>query len=510
MLCVAQQAGEQVMRRQVLEGGEAFADRPYLLGRQVSALAVEARDGLAHGEVAGGPRLGTAEVAGEEPVRRPLADAGQGRELRLDLVVRQSGQRRQVEATAREADDVRRLSPRETERCQLAGLRERQALSGRKRVRVLNADAEALDQPVANRERGAQGDLLGGDRGDEALEGLYGDRRPQAPELSDEPSQDGIGLSEAVEGFEVELDPEQPANHRLDLRVEGIDVHPALRPFDPHLSSFDHSVQASFVPAIREVGAEGTVASSRELERVRLGQSQCRHSLGERLRQSVEVGKGLERHRSIGEVAGKTRGREDSLGRQCGTAVRVAVADVDDLARRQERAFARLAALVAVVRISPDDDPALGPCVNPIRVQRHLYSLPGEDGLDQFVEPARDDVDVPAGCARPADEVGEACPQLGVLEHPRDDLIEWGGDGCKLASDDLAERQAALVEPLLDVLVDRGVAELLGDAVEEIGLRDGPVVVENDGTAHRHTFVTLPPPTRAPPVNTIESGEEVG
>jgi hypothetical protein len=266
------------MRRQVLERGEALADRPYLLGRQVSALAIEARDRLAHAEIAGRPRLRAAEVAGEEPVRRPLADAGQGRQLRLHLVVGQHREREEVEVAAREADDVVRLAPREAECRQLVGLGQGEAFPRRKCVRVLGANPVALDQAVANRERGVERDLLGGDRGDEALERLDGDRRPQATEHSDQPSQHIVGRSKAVEGIEVELDAEQLADNRLGRRVERIDVHPALRRLDPHLSSLDDPVEAAFVPEVCEVGAEGAVASGRELERVRLGQAQRRHS----------------------------------------------------------------------------------------------------------------------------------------------------------------------------------------------------------------------------------------
>jgi len=80
MLCVAQQAGEEVMRGQVLERGEALADHSHLLGREGSTSTIEARDGLARAEVSGGPRPGAGEVAGEEPVCRPLADPGRCRE----------------------------------------------------------------------------------------------------------------------------------------------------------------------------------------------------------------------------------------------------------------------------------------------------------------------------------------------------------------------------------------------------------------------------------------------
>ena len=89
-----EQPAEQVVRRQVLERFEALADHSHLVGRQVSALTIEARDGLAQAEVAGGPRLRPREVAGEEPVRCPLADPREGRESALDLVVRTAARAR--------------------------------------------------------------------------------------------------------------------------------------------------------------------------------------------------------------------------------------------------------------------------------------------------------------------------------------------------------------------------------------------------------------------------------
>ena len=53
---------------------------------------------------------------------------------------------------------------------------------------VLGPHAEPLDQPVADRERGEERDLLRRDRGHERLERVRGERRTQPVQLPDEPA----------------------------------------------------------------------------------------------------------------------------------------------------------------------------------------------------------------------------------------------------------------------------------------------------------------------------------
>src|SRR3954467_584559 len=101
------------MRGQILEGIEAFARRADV------DVTIEPAHGLAQGEVSGRPGTRPAEVAREEPVRRPLAEPTQRGQLRLHLVVGEDGQRREVEVGAREPDHVLGLAPRETEREEL-------------------------------------------------------------------------------------------------------------------------------------------------------------------------------------------------------------------------------------------------------------------------------------------------------------------------------------------------------------------------------------------------------
>jgi hypothetical protein len=197
----------------------------------------------------------------------------------------------------------------------------------------------------------------------------------------------------------------------------------------------------------------------------------------------VEVGERLERLAPFGQVAREARRREHAIGGERGAAVGVPVADVDDLARGKQRALARLAADVAVVGVAPLDPPAVGPRVDAVRVQFDVDSLAFEDGLDQLFEPARDDVDVAAGRLGCANELGEPRANLRLVEHPADDLVERSRDRDELADDHLPQRQPALVEAVLDLLVDGRVAELERDPVEQIGLGDRAVEVEDDGAS---------------------------
>src|SRR5262245_16283793 len=143
---------------------------------------------------------------------------------------------------------------------------------------MLGADAEALDQPVADRERGVERDLLSGDRRDDALERLDGDRRPQPAELLGETRQHRLGRGERVKRIEVELGAEELAHDGLDIGVERLDVDASVGPRDPHLLTADDPVQPALVPEVREVGPEGTGAGGRELEGVRLGEIEGRHA----------------------------------------------------------------------------------------------------------------------------------------------------------------------------------------------------------------------------------------
>src|SRR5205085_3161143 len=141
------EAEQEVVRAQVLERGEVPARGAGVL------VTIERLDGPPQDEVAGGPGLGAAEVACEVPVRTPLAEPTHRDEPPLDLVAGQRGERVEIEVAARDPEHVLRLAPREPERDQLAVVRGCEPVARRERVRVVGALAEALDEPVADRER---------------------------------------------------------------------------------------------------------------------------------------------------------------------------------------------------------------------------------------------------------------------------------------------------------------------------------------------------------------------
>jgi len=258
--------------REVLEGVEALAE-----GADVSCFEVERDDGLAQREVAGRPGARAREVAGEEPVGRPFAEAANGHEPGLHLVVGKTGQPLELDRACGQAEDVLGLAPREAEHDEvfLAGAPE--PLRGRERVRLADAAPVALDQAVADREGCVERDLLGGDRGDEGLERVGGERRPEAGKSAGQPSQDGVLASPGVKGLELELGAEQLAHRRAGLGIERLDPHASGRGLDAHLASADDSVERAVVPEVREVRPEGTEALGRELEVEGLGQPQQRH-----------------------------------------------------------------------------------------------------------------------------------------------------------------------------------------------------------------------------------------
>ncbi len=91
-------------------------------------------------------------MPGEEPVRRPLADSGQCGQRTLHLVVGERLETGEVEVAPGEADGVVGLPAREADLEELVRLSERDPVAGRKRVGVLGADSEALDETVPDRE----------------------------------------------------------------------------------------------------------------------------------------------------------------------------------------------------------------------------------------------------------------------------------------------------------------------------------------------------------------------
>src|SRR5207253_10332339 len=118
--------------------------------------------------------------------------------------------------------------------------RRRDPLRRREAERVPAADAEALDEAAAGRERREERDLLRGDRRDDRLEGVGRERRSQAAQPGDEPRQNGLLFGELVELVQVaEVEAEELADDGIRGAVERFDVHASLGTRDLHLAAVD-------------------------------------------------------------------------------------------------------------------------------------------------------------------------------------------------------------------------------------------------------------------------------
>src|SRR5439155_24267115 len=137
-------AGQQIVRGQVLERSEAGSHRADLLDRYVAAATIEGGDRLAQAEVAGRPGLRPRKVAGEIPVRRPLAEPADRDDPLLHLVVGQPSELPVVGLGAGDAEHVLRLAPREAERDEVPFPAGCDQLRGREREGVLATAAVAL------------------------------------------------------------------------------------------------------------------------------------------------------------------------------------------------------------------------------------------------------------------------------------------------------------------------------------------------------------------------------
>ena len=179
------------MRAEVLEGREPLAE-----GSHVVHGPVERRNGLAQAEVAGRPGARPGQVAGKEPVDRPLADPGQrGQAGRISSSgsSRKPSKSRSDRATPRMYSALRTENPSERS-SSTKPVPRAHAVETRTRPPPL---AEPLDEPVSHREGGEQRDLLGADRGHQRLEGVRRERRPQARETAVEPLEHGSDVAKA-------------------------------------------------------------------------------------------------------------------------------------------------------------------------------------------------------------------------------------------------------------------------------------------------------------------------
>ena len=200
--------GAQVLER--MEAGARSCERP--------ARHHRTRPPPCAAQVAGRPGVRAREVAGEEPVGRPLAEAAQRDEPRLHLVVGQRGEpcrSRSLRARPSTYSALRREKPT---RERSSSLDARDAFARRGRRNASARLAVALDEAAADRERGVERDLLRRDRGDERLERIGRERRTEAREQQHEPREHVVARRPAREGVEIERRAEQRQHLALDRR----------------------------------------------------------------------------------------------------------------------------------------------------------------------------------------------------------------------------------------------------------------------------------------------------
>ena len=460
---------------------------------------------------ASGPR----EVAGEEPVGGPLAEPAQRGERALTSSsgsAASASRSRSLRARPTTYSALRREKPSAKSSSSLGG---GEPLARREGVGVLGPHAEALDQPVADREGAKQRDLLRGDRGDEALERA----RPRAA-AAGRASSAASGAEHRVARGEARRRRRGRTRRPSSLRTtgsisasSGSTSTPPGAAVDPHLAPADDAVQPALVPEVREVGPERAVALGRELEVVRLGDAQERHvpdaSDGRAARRTARGSReGLERHAPLGEVLGEPAGREDPIGREGGAAIRVAVADVDDVRRRGRSVRLQDSPhSVAVVRVAP--------------VRRASRPAAGRRG-SRAARPRRLRARAPARSARGSRSRRRATSQpsrvrarrtprtragrVACSSTQRDALLERRRDRRELARDHVAERKPALVEAVLDLLRTPSGRRTRARPRGAVRLGHGAVEVENDRLAHWHAFVTVPSPMRANFLITMKTG----
>ena len=252
----SERARQEVVRRQVLERMELRAELVH-----VDTVEIERR--LAEHEVAGRPGVRPGEVAREEPLGGPRAEAALRGDRRAHLVVGQQRERVEVDVAPRERDRVLRLAVGEADGEELVLARGGDPRAGRERPGFPDPLAEALDEPVPDRDGGEERHLLRGDRGDERLERVRLERRPEAaqPLASARPSARSPTRRTRSRSNGV------PSSVMTTGRVSsssGLDVDAAGRGRDRDVSSTDRTVEHAVDEPVREVGAERLEAARRE------------------------------------------------------------------------------------------------------------------------------------------------------------------------------------------------------------------------------------------------------
>ena len=193
---------------------------------------------------------------------------------------------------------------------------------GGERVRVLARLAEALDQPVADRERGEQRDLLRRDRRDEALERVGRKRRAEPGEARHELVEHRLPGGPGPERLELELSPEQLLDDRS--RFAGSSGSTSTPPGAASIRTSRPPTTRWRPPSCQRFARSAPKARKRSVE------SSKSYGSGKR---SSNVVEGLERlvgHPEPVQVGGEQVTREDTVGGKRGAPVGDAVADVDE------------------------------------------------------------------------------------------------------------------------------------------------------------------------------------
>ena len=211
------------------------------------------------------------EVAREEPVGRPLAEAAERDEPGGHLLVRQRRELVEIEVAPRQPDHVLRLPVREADREQLVLGRLGNPLAGRERVRVLVGGPVALDEAAPDRRRRLERDLLRRDRGDERLERAHLQRRPEAGERARRAGRaSGSPAAHAAKPSRSNGRPRKCSTSARPPIVVRRDVDAARRSLDPQLAAGEDAVDPALAPDGRAVEPVDVEAGGRDLEVVRL------------------------------------------------------------------------------------------------------------------------------------------------------------------------------------------------------------------------------------------------
>jgi hypothetical protein len=140
-------------------------------------------------------------------------------------------------------------------------------------VRVLVRDAVALDEAAADRRRRLERHLLRRDRGDERLERIRLQGRPESRERGDEPGERLVRGHPPRQAVEIERGAEKVEHFRFDRRIVRTDVDASRGGLDPYFPIAEDTMDPAVAPERRPVEAVDLEPRRREPEVVRLRQA---------------------------------------------------------------------------------------------------------------------------------------------------------------------------------------------------------------------------------------------